>query len=124
MTRRRTLARRLARVEALLGRLTAKPVPSVLTVRVDIETRDDALERFDRRYPARGPLLIVPAKPSNDAEHESFASRFKASQLAVLAAVRSSYSNGAEPRAINPIYNGKRMTKSEAAMKPWKPGSL
>ena len=123
MTRHRTLSRRLRAIEAALAALTAAPAPNVLCVGMG-ETRDEALARFNSRYPVRrNGLLIVAAKPTNDAEHATFAARFKASQLAIVRAVKRSYSDAADETPIaNPIDAAPRISKTASKTRPWTPG--
>jgi len=116
-------SRRLAKVEVAVAGLLAGPVPHVLCVGMS-ETRADAIARFKRRYPVRrNGLLIVAAKPTNDAEHAAFATRFKAQQLEIVNAVRRSYAQAAdETPVVNPIYTAPRISKIASKTRPWKPG--
>ncbi|MEP7007453.1 MAG: hypothetical protein ABI810_15830 [Sphingomonas bacterium] len=91
----RPLVRRIGRIEAAKRAGTVRPIPRTIFVRAG-ETKADAIARFNVDHPNRPrnhQTLIVPAKPRTDAEREVWAERFKASQLALVAAARSERTN-------------------------------
>lgn len=79
--------RRLARIAA--ARVAPVVVPCVLFVGMN-ETQAEARARFDAEYkPKPGTnLLVVPAKPGTEAEHEVWAERFFANQSRLVAEAR------------------------------------
>lgn len=118
-------SRRLAKVEAAVAGLSG-PVPHVLKVMTG-EDRKAAFARFAAKYPNApkgNALLVVPTKPETDAEHASFAARFKASQLALVENARRRTEEIAGPALPPSDFNPSRgKPKGLSKIRPWRPNA-
>jgi len=124
MTKFRGIKGRLDRAEAAGGSDTA-PVPVVVIVGTD-QAPAIALAAHAAAHPVRSRRhapLVIPAKPSTDAERQRFADRFKASQMALVREARSERLTIVAAFVAEPAPNLKRVREVVAAAKvpPTKP---